>query len=91
MGPYLWYPAAVVGDLRLAGDWRFYRAADDKLIGGVGVKVFLPTGDPAAYAGDGKLRMQLLSPQRKLPQLRLLAAEAAWSCCRRWLPLLCGA
>ena len=51
---------SAVGDVRLAGDWRFYRAADDKLIGGVGVKVFLPTGDPAAYAGDGKLRMQLL-------------------------------
>lgn len=51
---------SAVGDLRLAGDWRFYRAADDKLIGGVGVKVFLPTGDPAAYAGDGKLRVQLL-------------------------------
>lgn len=47
---------SALGDLRLSADWRFYGASNDSLRAGVGVRLFLPTGDPRAYAGDGTLR-----------------------------------
>jgi OmpA-OmpF porin, OOP family len=47
---------SAVGDLRLSADWRFYGAATDSFRAGVGVRLFLPTGDPRGYAGDGTLR-----------------------------------
>jgi OmpA-OmpF porin, OOP family len=47
---------SAVGDLRVSADWRFYGAENDSVRAGVGVRLFLPTGDPRAYAGDGTLR-----------------------------------
>lgn len=45
-----------VGDLRVMGDWRFFGTATSMLRLGVGVKLFLPTGDPTAYMGESRLR-----------------------------------
>ncbi len=45
-----------LGDLRVGGDWRFYGSASDSFRAGLGVRLFIPTGDPKAYAGDAALR-----------------------------------
>jgi outer membrane protein OmpA-like peptidoglycan-associated protein len=51
---------SAAGDLRLSGDWRFFRAAEDRFVAGLGARAFLPTGDAGAYASDGKFRMHAL-------------------------------
>lgn len=48
-----------VGDLRLSGDWRFFGGAFDSVRAGLGVSLYAPTGDPAAFMGDGALRGSL--------------------------------
>jgi OOP family OmpA-OmpF porin len=53
---YLPPQTSAVGDLRLAGDWRLVGSSKDAFRLALGVKAFLPTGDPRAYAGDGKFR-----------------------------------
>ncbi|MFZ5441229.1 MAG: transporter, partial [Myxococcota bacterium] len=45
-----------VGDLRLLADWRFWGGASDPFRAGLGVKLFLPTGDRTAYQGEGTFR-----------------------------------
>jgi outer membrane protein OmpA-like peptidoglycan-associated protein len=47
---------SAMGDLRLSADWRFYGAANDGFRAGVGLRLFIPTGDPRAFASDGTLR-----------------------------------
>ena len=47
------------GDLRVAGDWRFYGKADDSVRLGLGVRLYLPTGDTTAYMSDGAVRATL--------------------------------
>jgi len=55
-----------IGDLRLGVDLRLFGAHDGPLTMALGAQVWLPTGDPASYTGDGNVRV---SP-------RLLAAGA---------------
>ncbi|MBL8951821.1 MAG: OmpA family protein [Myxococcaceae bacterium] len=45
-----------IGDLRLSGDWRFYGSANDALRAGLGLRLYLPTGDAGAYAGNRAVR-----------------------------------
>ena len=45
-----------MGDLRVGGDWRFHGSASDSFRAGLGVRLFIPTGDPKAYASDAALR-----------------------------------
>lgn len=60
-----------VGDLRLMADWRFWGAANDRFRAALGVKLFLPTGDPLAYSGEGTLRgtVQVQGAGEALPWL----------------------
>lgn len=60
-----------VGDLRLMADWRFWGAATDRFRAALGVKLFLPTGDPTAYSGEGTLRgtVQVQGAGEALPWL----------------------
>ena len=44
------------GDARLAIDLRLFGAHDGPLTMAVGTQLFLPTGDPASYSGDGSVR-----------------------------------
>jgi outer membrane protein OmpA-like peptidoglycan-associated protein len=45
-----------IGDLRVSADMRFYGTATDHLRFGAGVRVYVPTGDPKAFASDGAIR-----------------------------------
>ncbi|MBX5481886.1 MAG: OmpA family protein [Myxococcaceae bacterium] len=71
------YPAPQhtgMGDLRVRGDWRFVGSAHDAVRAGLGVSLFLPTGDPAAFMGDGVLRGAL-----QLQAAGEVADYLAWS------------
>lgn len=45
-----------LGDLRVSGDWRFLGTEKDAARLGLGLRLFIPTGDPGAFVGDGALR-----------------------------------
>ena len=46
-----------MGDIRLGADLRLFGTYGDAITGALGVQVYLPTGDPASYAGDGSVRV----------------------------------
>jgi len=62
------YPAPAsqqaIGDLRLAADVRLFGKYGDALTVAVGLQAWMPTGDAASYAGDGKVR--LLAPRAQV-------------------------
>lgn len=49
---------AGIGDVRVGGDVRLLGAPGDLLRLGLGVGVYLPTGDPDKFTGDGSTRIQ---------------------------------
>ena len=54
------YPApvgAALGDVRASGDVRLVGDAGDPVTAAAGLQLWLPTGDRAAYAGDGGFRL----------------------------------
>lgn len=55
-----------VGDLRLGATVRVYGRPGGPFTGAVGAQLFLPTGDPRAFSGDGGVRFwpQLLAAGR---------------------------
>ena len=55
-GPVSPSEGAGVGDLRLAADVRLLGHANDPVTVGLGVRVYLPTGSPAAFTSDGYVR-----------------------------------
>lgn len=63
-----------LGDLRLSADVRFFGAATDPVRAGLGVRLYLPTGDMRAYASDGTLRGSL-----QVNTAGELARHFAWS------------
>jgi len=63
-----------LGDLRLGGDWRFYGAATHSVRAGLGVRLYLPTGDPLAYGGDSTVRATL-----QLNAAGQIATHIAWA------------
>lgn len=60
---------AAMGDLRLAADVRLIGKYGDPLSLAVGLQAHLPTGDRAAFAGDGKVRL--------VPRA-MVAGDIAW-------------
>jgi OOP family OmpA-OmpF porin len=49
---------ANVGDLRLSADLRLFGEYRSVMTGALGASVWLPTGSPSAFTGDGKVRLQ---------------------------------
>jgi OmpA-OmpF porin, OOP family len=45
-----------IGDVRAGADLRLFGRADAQITTAVGAQVWLPTGDPASYTGDGRAR-----------------------------------
>ena len=50
-------PKASVGDLRLGADVRLFGEYGGAFTTALGVQVHVPTGNPADYTGDGKIRV----------------------------------
>jgi OOP family OmpA-OmpF porin len=46
-----------LGDLRLGLDVRLFGEYGGPITGALGAEVYLPTGDPASYSGDGNVRV----------------------------------
>jgi OOP family OmpA-OmpF porin len=49
--------ATSIGDIRLGADVRLFGTYGDAITGAIGVQVYLPTGDPSSYSGDGSARV----------------------------------
>ncbi len=56
-GTYVGASGGAMGDLRAGLDARLYGAPKGLFRLGLGVRVWLPTGDPARYTGDGSARL----------------------------------
>jgi OmpA-OmpF porin, OOP family len=46
-----------VGDMRVSTDVRVFGNHGDAFVAGVGASLWIPSGDPASYTGDGKVRV----------------------------------
>jgi len=47
---------AALGDVRVGADVRLFGQDGDAVTGALGAQLYLPTGSPAAYSGDGETR-----------------------------------
>ncbi len=46
-----------IGDIRLGADVRLFGTYGEAITGAIGFEVYLPTGDPNSYSGDGSARV----------------------------------
>ena len=46
-----------MGDIRVGVDVRLFGTYGEAITGAIGVQLYIPTGDPASYSGDGSVRV----------------------------------
>ena len=62
---------SAMGDIRVSGDVRLFGTYGGALTGALGVSVFIPTGAPNLYTGDGEVRV--------LPRLSLAGEKGMFA------------